>query len=269
MQRRKNKPVICCNSGFPAHLQLLKDKAIQYNEQTLEKILTNLNKEEIQTKDWNAYKQFTPEKVMSIFKRVFINNCYNIVSGYEFYRICKWSFCPRYLARLEPNNIKHNDTLFLNLDYFGHLLNSLRNYPPANKFVLISHNSDQKFTEAHFNAIRHYVSHIYAINCVFQHPMITPIPIGFIDSKYSDHSKILNIEDTKLSKEHLLYMNFVITTNPPKRNECLSVFQNQDWVLKEKIYHQNCFILKSQSQNMYYHQKGQELIVIVYMNHCY
>jgi len=156
-----------------------------------------------------------------------------LISGHEFHRICKWSYCPRYPVKVEPNNVKLNDLLFLNLDYFPQFLNGLRQQPLSNKIVLITHNSDQKFTEAHFNAISPFVSHIYAINCVYQHPMITPIPIGFVDNQYKPHSKFEIIKTMNYEKHNLLYMNFAINTNPEKRNECWSVFKNQDWVLKE------------------------------------
>ena len=70
----KNKPVIATKVGDVAHINLLKDKAIWYDENSLSNILTNFNKDEISKKDWNAYKLFTPERVMVLFKRVFIDN---------------------------------------------------------------------------------------------------------------------------------------------------------------------------------------------------
>jgi hypothetical protein len=39
----------------------------------LKDILLNFNKEEVKNKDWNAYKQYTPTKVMEIFKKVYID----------------------------------------------------------------------------------------------------------------------------------------------------------------------------------------------------
>ena len=50
------------------------NKAIWYTPDNLYAILTTLTKETIAGKDWNAYSLFTPEKVMSIFKRIFIDN---------------------------------------------------------------------------------------------------------------------------------------------------------------------------------------------------
>jgi glycosyltransferase involved in cell wall biosynthesis len=70
----KNKPVIATKVGDLAHVNFLKNKGIWYDESNLENILTNFDKDEIAKKDWNAYKLFTPERVMVLFKRIFIDN---------------------------------------------------------------------------------------------------------------------------------------------------------------------------------------------------
>jgi hypothetical protein len=72
----KNKPIITTKENIHdlGHIHLLKDQALWYTESTLKDILLNFNKEEMSKKDWNAYKEYTPEKVMKIFKKVFIDN---------------------------------------------------------------------------------------------------------------------------------------------------------------------------------------------------
>jgi len=70
----KNKPVIATKIGDRAHVDFLGDKGIWYNENNLYQILTTLNKNAIQDYDWNAYRDYSPEKVMKIFKEVFIDN---------------------------------------------------------------------------------------------------------------------------------------------------------------------------------------------------
>lgn len=69
----KNKPILCCRTGVLSHINLLQDKAIIYNENNLKDILINFDKEEMQKRDWNAYRDYTPENVMKIFKKVFID----------------------------------------------------------------------------------------------------------------------------------------------------------------------------------------------------
>ena len=69
-----NKPVICMNIGDNSHIHLLKEKAILYNDtDSLYHILLNFNPEKERNKDWNAYRDYTPEKVMTIFKNVFLS----------------------------------------------------------------------------------------------------------------------------------------------------------------------------------------------------
>ena len=69
-----NKPVIAYNNRKElwntAHLDILKDKGIYYSDENeFKNILVNFK---VEDKDWNAYKDYTPEKVMNIFEKVFL-----------------------------------------------------------------------------------------------------------------------------------------------------------------------------------------------------
>ena len=69
-----NKPILATHSRIDnCHVEMLKDKAIWYtNENDLTQILTSFNPTIESKKDWNAYSEYTPEKVMAIFKQVFL-----------------------------------------------------------------------------------------------------------------------------------------------------------------------------------------------------
>ena len=68
-----NKPIICTNIGYPGHIHLLKEQKILYtNKDNLKEILLNFNPDKENKKDWNAYKEYTPVKVMEIFKETFL-----------------------------------------------------------------------------------------------------------------------------------------------------------------------------------------------------
>jgi len=69
----KNKPIICTTGLNNAHLEILKNKAIIYDQCTLKNILISFDKNIEYTKDWNAYYEYTPDNVMKIFKKVFID----------------------------------------------------------------------------------------------------------------------------------------------------------------------------------------------------
>ncbi len=68
-----NKPVLVTTNDKMdnAHVELLGDKGIWYNENSLEYILSTFHGTE--NKDWNAYRDYSPEKVMTIFKNIFLS----------------------------------------------------------------------------------------------------------------------------------------------------------------------------------------------------
>jgi hypothetical protein len=67
----KNKPIIATKDCFyKAHINLLKENALWYDEKTLEHILVNFKKDTHKVD--NLYLEFTPEKVMKIFNEVYL-----------------------------------------------------------------------------------------------------------------------------------------------------------------------------------------------------
>lgn len=69
----RNKPIITFggNQRETAHLQMLGDKALKYyDKQDLSNIINCFKPE--QDKDWNAYRNYNPEKIMDKFKEVFL-----------------------------------------------------------------------------------------------------------------------------------------------------------------------------------------------------
>jgi glycosyltransferase involved in cell wall biosynthesis len=71
-----NKPVIAANVGFDCHYKILKDKGLWYSssDELINQIkyIATTDKNELQKKDWNAYKEYTPENVMKIFYKIVI-----------------------------------------------------------------------------------------------------------------------------------------------------------------------------------------------------
>lgn len=69
-----NKPIIASKVGDLCHVRFLGDNAFWYNnENDLNKILITFDKNNVKNKDWNAYRDYEPEKVMKIFNEVFLN----------------------------------------------------------------------------------------------------------------------------------------------------------------------------------------------------
>ena len=69
--RVKNKPIITCPCGDLEQILLLGDKALTYNDKdSIIHIFYNIKHLINKYDDWNAYKEFTPEKVMNLFNNI-------------------------------------------------------------------------------------------------------------------------------------------------------------------------------------------------------
>ena len=150
----------------------------------------------------------------------------DFISGYFYYKMCDWSLCPRYTHNFDTSQIKENDLVFLNIDYFENLINFLSINNPKNKFILVTQNSDRDFTKNMFDLVDKYVSKIYAINCDFSHQKVCKIPLGF-----NDHStETLDNENFDfIEKQNLIYMNFKLHHHFD-RPICSDYFKKFDWV---------------------------------------
>lgn len=70
----KNKPIITYyDSPERCHIDILGDKGLYYNDYfSLYNILINLNHSDTIGKEWNCYQNYTPERVMEKFNKVFL-----------------------------------------------------------------------------------------------------------------------------------------------------------------------------------------------------
>jgi hypothetical protein len=159
----------------------------------------------------------------------------SLVSGYEFHKLAKWSYCPYYQVNFKPELIQENDIVFLNLDYFIQFISLLSHKPPKHKFILIIHNSLLSFTLEHFKYLYNITNHIFSINSLVINKQITPIPIGFIHNRNLQNIFQENFnEKINKDKDILIYSNFSLTKNKIKRIECLNAFINKNWVYKDQ-----------------------------------
>ena len=74
-----------------------------------------------------------------------------MISGYEFHKLCKFSFCNRYPQNTNLHQLAENDFIFLNFDVFSQFFTFIHNFPKKlPKFNLLTHNSDQTFRIQHY-----------------------------------------------------------------------------------------------------------------------
>jgi len=171
------------------------------------------------------------KKIPFVERLLIVDNEHEYISGLAFYKITNWSFCLRYPSKLEPQNFKIGDRVFLDIELFEDFLKILKETPPASKFTLITHNSDKCFSDYHYNLIKDIVTNIYAINCVIEKENVIPIPIGFRDKNIP---LLKSVSNQKYEKEILIYMNFSIGTNAQKRRLCYLYFNDKNWVTKRR-----------------------------------
>ena len=126
----KNKPVISYKGGIDInHVKLLKDKALWYtNKDELYEIFNNFNKSMIKDKDWNAYKDYSPSKVINIFKNVYLDNQTGGISNYDKVTLCM-------LTWNKPVTLRNT----LNSYEKGGLLNKI-----DNKLILCQENNEEE-----------------------------------------------------------------------------------------------------------------------------
>ena len=69
-----NKPVVAIKTGDLSHYNILQNKGVWYSDPySLHTILTTYNKERVRERDWNAYRDYEPEKVIKIFEKTYLS----------------------------------------------------------------------------------------------------------------------------------------------------------------------------------------------------
>lgn len=155
-----------------------------------------------------------------------------MISGKSFADICRWVVDPRYPER-EPfhyGKASVGDWVFLNGDFL-HLFSQSLPFVTVKKFTFIVHNSDRSFGESELQSLAPHALHIYAINTTVRHPILTTIPIGFVDRQL-EFLKSFQMTNEERTLE--IYMNFTSVTNSEKRNQCAKVFENDSRVVQRQ-----------------------------------
>jgi hypothetical protein len=153
-----------------------------------------------------------------------------MISGKSFSDLCKWVVDPRYPERPSFQHVlaRHGDSVFVNGDFLGDFL---RRIPILSfkKFVVIVHNTDKPFGQAEMTALLPRVQHVYAINTTIRHPMLTTIPLGFVDRQLPF---LRGFKAGASERPNEIYMNFTVGTNTHKRKECMAAFEGDPRVVR-------------------------------------
>jgi hypothetical protein len=147
-----------------------------------------------------------------------------MISGKSFSEQCKWVIDPRYPHR-QPfvyAAARQGDWVFVNGDY----LDEVRRRIPlvmANTFVFVVHNSDRPFDASALAMLRPGALHIYAMNTTVTDPILTTIPIGFVDRQLPF---LQSFQRPDVPRDIEIYANFTQITNDEKRAACTAAFRD-------------------------------------------
>jgi hypothetical protein len=123
-------------------------------------------------------------------------------------------------------------------------------------FTLITHNSDINFDEEYVEAVLEFfpeIEHWYTQNLLYEHPKVSPIPIGIANPRWShgNQERFKKIIGENNKKDNAYYANFNVSTNPSERTECykqLGIESPTDYPNATSIEEHNKFVNKTQEK---------------------
>lgn len=139
---------------------------------------------------------------------------------------------------LIANKIKRTPILFINTERLFLLLDVVKDY--GKDVIIISHNSDITINDNKLeNVLPPNVIRLWCQNYNYiKNDIIKPLPIGFERKRWFPNEKkndVLNkYSNIILEKEHLVYMNFNIKTNPI-RKIWFDELKNEKYVYSEML----------------------------------
>jgi hypothetical protein len=166
-----------------------------------------------------------------------------MISSKKFAEACDLVVCPRYNQSIQiPDDTPKRIFITGEGGVFEQCLRFLKTF--QEKYELVYHCTDRSFDRFDFECIRPYVTHIWAVNCEIEHPLITQTPLGFSDAHIP---KVLDVE-----KDILCYLNVGLpNTREHKfiryrsiREDCIRHFEKQSWCTVESNIPQEAFNLK-------------------------
>ena len=157
-----------------------------------------------------------------------------LITTNNFRKACDFCVDPLYYTSEESftANIpcgQNNKSIFINTRYYETLVPILAQ---NQNMKVVLHGCGRPLTAQMFEAIKPFASHVYALNCEFDHSMVTKIPLGLPDT--SDDSNDVG------EKTNLCYLNIGLYTDDVKffncrviRIHCVEAFKDKPWVTRD------------------------------------
>lgn len=175
-------------------------------------------------------KQFRFQ-TQQVYPGIFRPHSKPFISGDTFRNHCDHIFDET--TTLNPEKVESNDIVFLKTDLIDIYFNY---YHPKiqNKYILITHNSDQSVGELEYSHKDEKIIHWFATNLVITaNETVSPLPIGLENKRYLSYGRIKNFEAVSKSttnKKNKVACSFNIHTNPLVRKEILEDVKKIDFI---------------------------------------
>jgi len=141
-------------------------------------------------------------------------NISNILNAYNYETICKYTYLPTYGKYLSSDTVISTGNIFCKTDFVLELFSELIN--SQGSYNLITHHSDYPITEELFYKKPKCIKKWFALNPVFQHTDLIPLPLGlkthagyYVEPQYMTEWFAYNINRLRLKpKIKNIYCNW-------------------------------------------------------------
>ncbi len=133
------------------------------------------------------------------------------------------------LKKCSPTDINNGDIVFVNSSMLNEYFEEIHTHI-KNKYILISHNSDQNIKEEQLEYIDSKIIKWYAQNVMVKHEKLIPIPFG-LDNLLRFHTGMPTIfnkysKKEKINRKNRIIFGFSINTNPKERQPFYDFLSN-------------------------------------------
>lgn len=96
------------------------------------------------------------------------------------------------ISEVDFSSVRHGDIVFVRADLLHTYFKKIHPHV-KNKYILVSHNSDQNITADFLKYIDEKIIHWFAQNALVTHTKITPIPIGLMLRFYDSKNQVVEL----------------------------------------------------------------------------
>tara|TARA_X000000950_G_scaffold79159_1_gene99575 strand:+ start:8630 stop:9496 length:867 start_codon:yes stop_codon:yes gene_type:complete len=126
----------------------------------------------------------------------------------------------------DPNKVKKNDIIFLNSDLIE-IYFKIQHPQIKNKYILITHNSDEAVSDRHINFIDSKIIKWFAQNLTIKNEKLSLIPIGLENLRRLKHGRKKWFKQKHTIKTHNILCSFDIYTNYSEREKIKNSLENE------------------------------------------